>query len=545
VVVCAYDAADTIDDCLTSLDQLNYPDVEVIVVNDGSRDATGDIARGYEGVQVVDVTNGGLSAARNVGLAAATGEIIAYTDADVRVDPDWLSYLVQPLLTSDVVGVGGPNVVPADDPWVSQCVARAPGGPTHVMLDDRIAEHVPGCNMAFRKDALLAVDGFNPVYARAGDDVDICWRLLQQGHRLAFSPAGFVWHYRRSTVKTYLSQQMGYGEAEALLARKHPESFNRTGNSTWQGRIYGNAGRGLTFQAPVIYHGEFGQGLFQRLYTAPPSSLSLLATTLEYYLLLALPALLLALFVPPAWLIAAPLLLLPFIVSVRAGSQAELPRDKTRVWSRPLIGLLFLLQPVCRSLARYRTRLTITPAGRPPSVTTKDLPLISIPESTAILSFWTAQPVERGNFVRSITKEARRHGFYVQSDTGWHSFDSELVGDVWARFFLITTSEDLSQGHHNLRVRMMVRWSLLANLVFFGSSLVVALAIAMLAGLEPWIWMLPLVLPLLLWVIEARQLVTASIIGAIVKLVADRLEMEQLPPDGLGGQISERDSLTP
>ena len=56
----------------------------------------------------------------------------------------------------------GPNVVPADDPPMAQCIARAPGGPTHVLLDDRIAEHVPGCNMAFRREALLAIGGFNP-----------------------------------------------------------------------------------------------------------------------------------------------------------------------------------------------------------------------------------------------------------------------------------------------------------------------------------------------------------------------------------------------
>ena len=127
----------------------------MIVVNDGSRDATASIARRHAGVRVIDTPNGGLSAARNVGLAAATGEIVAYTDADARVDPDWLTYLVQPMLLSDVAGAGGPNVVPQDDPWVAQCVARAPGGPSHVMLDDRIAEHVPGCNMAFRRDALL------------------------------------------------------------------------------------------------------------------------------------------------------------------------------------------------------------------------------------------------------------------------------------------------------------------------------------------------------------------------------------------------------
>ena len=101
-MVCAYNAADTIDDCLSSLATLTYPSFEVIVVNDGSTDATASIARQHAsrhpGVRVIDVPKGGLSAARNAGLAAATGEIVAYTDADVRVDPDWLTYLVQPLL---------------------------------------------------------------------------------------------------------------------------------------------------------------------------------------------------------------------------------------------------------------------------------------------------------------------------------------------------------------------------------------------------------------------------------------------------------------
>jgi len=237
VVVCAYDAAATIDECLTSLERLRYPDFEVIVVNDGSRDATGTIARGHAAARVIDVPNGGLSSARNVGLAAAAGEIVAYTDADVRVDPDWLTYLVRPFLTSDVVGVGGPNVVPADDPWMSQCVARAPGGPVHVMLDDRVAEHVPGCNMAFRREALIAVDGFNPVYLRAGDDVDICWRLQARKQEIGFAPGALVWHRHRSTVGSYWRQQVGYGEAEAWLDAHHPEKF-LGGNMVWRGRIY-------------------------------------------------------------------------------------------------------------------------------------------------------------------------------------------------------------------------------------------------------------------------------------------------------------------
>jgi GT2 family glycosyltransferase len=274
VVVCAYNAADTLDDCLDSLGRLNYPDFEVIVVNDGSRDATGDIARRYP-VRLVSVPNGGLSAARNIGLSAAAGEIVAYTDADVRVDRDWLTYLVQPFLTSDVVGSGGPNIVPPDDSLVAQCVARAPGGPTQVLLDDRIAEHVPGCNMAFRREALLAIGGFNPVYLRAGDDVDICWRLQAKKQQIGFSPSALVWHHHRPSIKAYWRQQAGYGEGEAWLEAHHPEKFVHS-TMLWHGRIYSPLPfiRSLTRQR--VNSGIWGTAAFPSVYSIAAGTAELL-----------------------------------------------------------------------------------------------------------------------------------------------------------------------------------------------------------------------------------------------------------------------------
>ena len=61
--------------------------------------------------------------------------------------------------------------------WWPPCVAVSPGGPTHVLLNDEVAEHIPGCNMAFRREVLEEIGGFDPIYRAAGDDVDICWRL--------------------------------------------------------------------------------------------------------------------------------------------------------------------------------------------------------------------------------------------------------------------------------------------------------------------------------------------------------------------------------
>jgi hypothetical protein len=88
VVVCAYNAESTIEECLAAIEDLRYPDFEIILIDDGSTDRTATMAAKYARVRVVRVPNGGLAAARNVGLRHATGEIVAYTDADVRVDPD-------------------------------------------------------------------------------------------------------------------------------------------------------------------------------------------------------------------------------------------------------------------------------------------------------------------------------------------------------------------------------------------------------------------------------------------------------------------------
>src|SRR5207249_9501467 len=116
-----------------------------------------------------------------------------YIDSDARADPDWLSYLAATFLESDAIGVGGPNLIPQEDNWVAQCVYRSPGGPTQVMLDDQSAEHIPGCNMAFRKWALKEIGGFGSIFTKAAEDVDILLRLLVGGYRLGFRPLSAVW----------------------------------------------------------------------------------------------------------------------------------------------------------------------------------------------------------------------------------------------------------------------------------------------------------------------------------------------------------------
>jgi GT2 family glycosyltransferase len=366
VVVCTYNGARTIRDCFEALEKLDYPGYEVIVVNDGSTDATENIAKEFP-FRLISTPNRGLSHARNTGLYLATGEIVAYTDDDAYPDPHWLTYLAEMFLTTTHAGIGGPNLPPSDDGWIAECVANAPGGPIHVLLDDQMAEHIPGCNMAFRKECLESIGGFDPQFRAAGDDVDICWRLQEKGWTLGFHPSALVWHHRRNSVRTYWRQQRGYGRAEALLEKKWPKKYNAAGHPSWHGRLYGRGSTSLPSWGPSrIYQGVWGCAPFQLMYQANPSTALSLLSMPEWNLALGVLAILSALgtfWSPLLWalpLLVASLGVAGFLASRNAHKGTfEVPKTPvSRFRSKLVTAGLHFAQPLARLTGRMCSGLT-------------------------------------------------------------------------------------------------------------------------------------------------------------------------------------------
>ncbi len=489
VVVASYNGAHTLKPCLESLTRLAYPDYEVILVDDGSTDSTPEIAKEFPSVRCIRQDNHGLSVARNTGIAAATGEIVAFTDSDCRADEDWLYYLVGDLLSGQWAGIGGHNFLPPDDSSVAAAVMASPGGPAHVMLTDREAEHLPGCNMAFYKWALEEIGGFDPVFRKAGDDVDLCWRLQEHGFKLGFSPAGFVWHYRRSTIRAYLKQQAGYGEAEALLMRKHPEYFSFFGGGIWRGRIYTASKFGVILQRPLIYHGLFGSGFFQMLYAPEPAFLLMFCTSLEYHVLVVLPLLALSTSIDLLLPIALAGWALALGVCAVAAAQAELPKKKRPPWSRPLVALLFFLQPIVRGWARYHERLTVR--SEPP-VFKRPVASEHIDDWEAFgrVAYWSEGGGDRYGFLNRILTKLQHEGWQHKTDTGWSAYDVEIFGSRWSRLRLTTATEELAQGHKVFRCHLSATWSLTARIAFWSTAGVELAIIGLVAPSHPWIWML-------------------------------------------------------
>src|SRR5436189_2617179 len=367
VVVSSLNGGATIRDTLTGLEQLDYPDYEVILVNDGSTDATPVIASEYE-VRLITTKNQGLSAGRNVGIRAATGEIVAFIDDDAYPEIHWLRFLALALMEGKAVGVGGPNLPPPNDGWRADAIANAPGGPNPVLISDTIAEHIPGCNMAFWKDALEAIGGFDPRFRSAGDDVDVCWRLRDRGGVIGYSPGAVVWHHRRRSFRRFWRQQVGYGKAEALLERKWPSRYSPIGQLTWLGRIYGKGvSSDLSSLGGRVYQGVWGTAPFQSLYQSRGSRWSL-ALAPEWYLMIALLSgtFLLSLgwgasiIFGPALLVAVALPLAQ--ASISAGRAKFAGGRRERHWSliglRLVVVVLHLMQPMARLAGRIQGGLT-------------------------------------------------------------------------------------------------------------------------------------------------------------------------------------------
>jgi GT2 family glycosyltransferase len=473
VVVCSYNGARTIGDCLEGLLQLDYPHYEIIVVDDGSTDATSAVAGEY-GVRLIRTENRGLSSARNTGIEAARGEIIAFIDDDARPDPHWLRYLAATFLSTNHAGVGGPNVAPADGGAIARCVANAPGGPVHVLLSDREAEHIPGCNMAFRKRCLQEVGGFDPQYRVAGDDVDLCWRIRERGWTLGYNPAAMVWHHRRNSVRAYWRQQVGYGKAEALLEKKWPEKYNNIGHLTWSGQLYGKGlTQGLYLFKGRVYGGTWGMAPFQSIYQPATSALWSLPLMPEWYLLVALLAVLslLGALWPLSLLITLPLLLLavgaPVAQAALSAANAQLTvaseRGAARVGLRTLTMLLHLLQPLARLVGRLRHGLTPW---------RNDAPGLALawPRTTATWSGQWHAPHER---LASLEEILKARGAAVVRGGDFDRWDLEVRGGLFGSARLRLGVEEHGAGKQVVLTRSWPKIS--------GVSLVLALLFGLLA----------------------------------------------------------------
>ena len=480
VIVCTRNGAPTLRACLTSLGRLHYPNYEVILVDDGSTDAVPDIAQEYPAVKYLQQEAAGLSVARNNGAAAATGEILAYTDDDCTADPDWLIYLTQAFDDPLMVAAGGPNVPPPARSLAQACVIAAPGGPAHVLLSDRMAEHIPGCNLAVKRSAFDGINGFRPKYHAAGDDVDFCWRLQEAGGAIAFAPAAMVWHDRRTTVGAFLKQQRGYGKAEALLMTRHAGRFGQLGGARWRGTVYQPATLRLMQHAGRIYTGMFGYAPFQALYRPALSEAGWLVTGFPWWLLTATVAAHSYWFPAARWL-AALMLLATLTYTARQAWLLRPARPWPPLRSFLLLWFLLIAQPLTRGWARFIWNIRLGSAPRGPWLPRFRWPGRGAGSAKSIteLAFWSETGRGRDEWLAAFTDDLQERRARPRADDGWQDWDLEAGFSHWWRLRVATVTEYHEAPRRLTRVRLGSRvtpsWMILQLLAAAGCAALVPL----------------------------------------------------------------------
>jgi GT2 family glycosyltransferase len=190
---------------------------EVLICDNGSSDASAETARGWSGrfeaMRVVDASaRPGPAAARNIGADLASGELIAFCDADDRVGPGWLEEMVLELRGSDVVGgffetssLNGASTAEPVPPVTSQ-LGRIPAG--------------LAANLGVKREAFFDVGGFDE-NLRIGEDVELCWRLQLAGYRFSFAPGAVVAKRDRSGAGGVFRQGLAHGRSGPTLYRMH------------------------------------------------------------------------------------------------------------------------------------------------------------------------------------------------------------------------------------------------------------------------------------------------------------------------------------
>ncbi|MGW4893380.1 glycosyltransferase [Kitasatospora sp. NPDC004240] len=234
VIVCTRDRESMLPDCLDALARIDYPGLEIVLVDNApTGDATERLVRSrYPGrIRYVREPLPGLSRARNRGLAAARGEICAFTDDDALADAHWVHGLVEAFRSDRRIACVTGLVLPAELDTEAQLVieeysgpgrgfaARSwslPAPPDDPLVQFSVGRFGMGANMAFRTEVLRAIGGFDPATgtgtpARGGEDLLAFLQVLTAGHTVAYQPDALVWHRHRRTMAALAHQVNGFG----------------------------------------------------------------------------------------------------------------------------------------------------------------------------------------------------------------------------------------------------------------------------------------------------------------------------------------------
>jgi len=234
VVIAARDEAARLGSCLESLAAQDYPAerVTTIVVDNASTDATAEVAA-LHGAAVLREARPGAGAARNRGVEAGDGELVAFLDAHCVVNAGWLRSMVARFDDARTGGCQARIDNRATSPRLRRYLERSGAQANPQVLEDTLGAErslypwILSGNSMYRREALHAAGGFDPALV-ACEDVDLAWRVVLLGYQLAYSHDAVAVHYSDDSWPRHLRKASRYGSASATLARRYVPDGSRT-----------------------------------------------------------------------------------------------------------------------------------------------------------------------------------------------------------------------------------------------------------------------------------------------------------------------------
>jgi glycosyltransferase involved in cell wall biosynthesis len=227
ILICTYNRHQLLEKAIRSIVNAAEKPDELIIVNGGDEKAD-QVIQSFIGssgdwIKLVKTVNKNLAASRNVGLKNCSGDIIAMTDDDAQVFPDWISRIKQAHQEHPEAGAIGGAVIGTNTDSMVGKVADIITFP--IWKSPCYVRTLPGVNISYKK-AVLTQIGWQDETLFRGEDVDFNWRLLNLGHKIYFDPAIKVYHYHRPTLQGFLNQHYMYGRAYYLVRKKWPKMYS-------------------------------------------------------------------------------------------------------------------------------------------------------------------------------------------------------------------------------------------------------------------------------------------------------------------------------
>lgn len=234
VIIPAYNSAETISAGIKAILDGSWQDLELIIVDDGSTDATASVVQSFPRVKYVFQTNAGPASARNHGARLAAGEILFFTDSDCVPESDWVRKMLDGFSGPEVSVVAGSYGIANPGSLLANIIQNEISY-RHQRLMPEYPRAFGSYNFAVRTSVFRQVGGFNETYRRAsGEDNDLSYKILGAGGRIRFLNAARVCHYHQTSISRYLKEQFRHGLWRVRMYADHPKMAGGDDYTFWK-----------------------------------------------------------------------------------------------------------------------------------------------------------------------------------------------------------------------------------------------------------------------------------------------------------------------